>query len=138
MAQYLAAVGVALERIEHSEKLRARQSAEILAAALQPREGTKQVSGIGPNDDIQPVRERLQTEANNLMLVGHLPYLSRLVATLLGLERDQTVVEFRMGGAVRLDRNESGQWTLHWQLFRTCFRPWQQSAKPPKWLRTHD
>lgn len=116
MAQYLAAAGVAPDRIEHSEKLRAHQTAEILAAALHPREGTKQVSGIGPNDDIQPVRERLQTEANNLMLVGHLPYLSRLVATLLGLEGDRTVVEFRMGGIVRLDRNESGQWALHWAV----------------------
>ena len=116
MAQYLASVGVTLDRIEHSEKLRARQTAEILAAALRPREGMRQVSGVAPNDDIQPVRERLQTEANNLMLVGHLPYLSRLVATLLGLERDRTVVEFRMGGVVRLDRNESGQWTLHWAV----------------------
>jgi phosphohistidine phosphatase len=116
MAQYLASVGVALDRIEHSEKLRARQTAEILAAALHPREGTKQVSGIGPNEDIQPVRERLQMEANDLMLVGHLPYLSRLVATLLGLERDQPVVEFRMGGVVRLSRNQSGQWTLQWAV----------------------
>jgi len=48
LAHHLAAVGVAVERIEHSEKLRARQTAEILAAALHPREGTKQVSGIGP------------------------------------------------------------------------------------------
>jgi hypothetical protein len=62
------------------------------------------------------VRERLQTEANDLMLVGHLPYLSRLVATLLGIERDRTLVEFRMGGVVRLGRNESGQWTLLWAL----------------------
>ena len=116
MAEYPAAVGVAPERIEHSEKLRARQTAEILAAALHPRAGATQLSGITPNDDIQPVRERLQVEANNLVLVGHLPYLSRLVATLLGLERDRTVVDFRMGGVVRLDRNESGQWTLQWAV----------------------
>ena len=49
MAQYLASVGVEVGRIEHSEKLRARQTAEILSAALLPREGTKQVSRIGPN-----------------------------------------------------------------------------------------
>jgi phosphohistidine phosphatase len=116
MAQYLASVGVALERIERSEKLRARQTAEILAAALQPREGMKQVSGLGPNEDIQLVRERLQTEANNLMLVGHLTYLSRLVATLLGLERDRTIVEFRTGGVVRLNRNQSGDWALQWAV----------------------
>jgi phosphohistidine phosphatase len=116
MAQYLASVGVALDRIEHSEKLRARQTAEILAAALHPRAGTTQVTGIAPNDDVQSVRERLQTEADDLMLVGHLPHLSRLVATLLGVERDRTVVEFRMGGVVRLGRNEGGHWILHWAV----------------------
>jgi phosphohistidine phosphatase len=116
MAQYLASVRVEVERIEHSEKLRARQTAEILAAALRPREGTKQVSGIAPNDDVRSVRERLQMEANDLMLVGHLPYLSRLVAALLGVERDRTVVEFRMGGVVRLSRIQSGQWTLQWAV----------------------
>jgi phosphohistidine phosphatase len=116
MAQYLASVGVEVGRIEHSEKLRARQTAEILAAALHPRAGTTQVCGIAPNDDVQSVRERLQTEANDLMLVGHLPYLGRLVATLLGLGRDRTVVEFRMGGVVRLGRNQSGQWTLQWAV----------------------
>ena len=116
MAQYLASVGVEVERIEHSEKLRARQTAEILTAALHPRTGTKQVSGIGPNDDMQPMRERLQMEANSLMLVGHLPSLSRLVAALLGVERDRTVVEFRMGGVVRLSRNQSGQWALQWAV----------------------
>ena len=54
MAECLASLGVALDRIEHSEKLRARQTAEILAARLQPQDGTKQVSAMGPNDDVRP------------------------------------------------------------------------------------
>jgi phosphohistidine phosphatase len=60
------------------------------------------------------MRDRLQREANNLMLVGHLPYLSRLVAMLLGVRKDRIVVEFRMSGVVRLDRNKSGEWAVHW------------------------
>src|SRR5258707_13943162 len=49
MAEWLASLGVALDRIEHSDKLRARQTAEILAARLQPQDGTKQVSaGLRP------------------------------------------------------------------------------------------
>jgi phosphohistidine phosphatase len=116
MAKYLSLLGFALDRIEHSDKLRARQTAEILAARLQPREGTKQVTGIGPNDHVEPMRERLQTESKNLMLVGHLPYLSRLVAMLLGVRKDGIVVEFRMGGVVRLDRKENGEWVVCWAV----------------------
>ncbi len=116
MAECLASLGVALDRIEHSEKLRARQTAEILAARLQPQDGTKQVSAMGPNDDVRPMLDQLQTETKNVMVIGHLPYLSRLVAALLGIEKDQTIVEFRMGGVVRFGRNESGRWSLLWAV----------------------
>ena len=75
-----------------------------------------QVAGIAPNDDVAAMRERFQAETRNIMLVGHLPYLSRLVAALLGIEKDRTVVEFQMGGVVRLDRNEQGQWALRWMI----------------------
>ncbi len=62
------------------------------------------------------MRARLLTESKSLMLVGHLPYLSRLVARLLEMEQDRVVVEFRMGGVVRLDRNQGGKWVVHWAI----------------------
>ncbi len=116
MADLLSSLGLVIECIEHSDKLRARQTAEIVAARLRPREGARQVAGLGPNDYVEPMRDRLQTESNNVMLVGHLPYLSRLVAMLLGVRKDHTVLEFRMGGVVRLDRNESGDWVVRWAI----------------------
>ena len=70
MAILLSSLGLALDRIEHSEKLRARQTAEIMAERLRPHQGTKQVGGLGPNDYVEPMRDRLQTESSNLMLVG--------------------------------------------------------------------
>ncbi len=116
VAQFLSALRLTVDRIEHSDKLRARQTAEIFAAGLRPTEGTKQVAGIAPNDDVEPMRARLEKESNNLMLVGHLPYLSRLVARLLGLTADRTVVQFQMGGIVRMAREETGHWVVHWAL----------------------
>jgi phosphohistidine phosphatase len=116
MANYLSSLGLTLDRIEHSDRLRARQTAEILAGRLRPPEGTKQVAGTGPNDQVEPMRERLQAEVDNLMLVGHLPYLARLAAMLLGMRKDRIVVEFRMGGVVRLDRNETGDWAVRWAV----------------------
>src|SRR6266704_2662142 len=51
MADCLSLLGLSLDRIEHSEKLRARQTAEILVARLSPREGAIQIAGLAPNDD---------------------------------------------------------------------------------------
>jgi len=50
------------------------------------------------------------------MLVGHLPHVSRLVSRLFGLERDQRLVRFQMGGSVGLDRDATGRWVLCWIL----------------------
>ena len=105
-----------IDRIEHSDKLRARQTAEILAARLQPLKGTQQLTGLAPNDDVTSVSIRLQQESKNMILVGHLPHLSRLVSRLLGLDSNRAVVRFQMGGVVRLDRDETGQWTVRWVL----------------------
>ncbi len=112
LAEFLLPRGLSLHRIEHSEKLRARQTAEILAARLRPAEGMKQMAGMAPNDDVEPMRARLEKESKNVMLVGHLPYLSRL----LGLEADRTVVQFHMGGVVRLDREVGGHWVVRWVM----------------------
>jgi phosphohistidine phosphatase len=116
LGAHLAALRLALDRIEHSDKRRAQQTAEILAAKLRPANGTVQVSGLAPNDDVEPTRIRLNEGTGKVMLVGHLPHLSRLVSRLLGLERDQTLVRFQMGGVVKLERDDAGRWVLCWIL----------------------
>src|SRR5215470_13002656 len=47
---HLVKCGVTLDRIEHSDKLRSRQTAEILATKLPPAHGTAQVPSLAPND----------------------------------------------------------------------------------------
>ncbi len=123
MAEFLSTLQLPLDRIEHSGKLRAKETAEILAARLRPTEGTREISGIAPNDDIEPIRARLEKESKPLMVVGHLPHLSRLAARLLGLPADRTVVEFRMGGVVRMERDDAGRWVIVWAVFPELLEP---------------
>lgn len=52
----------------------------------------------------------------NVMLVGHLPYLSRLASRLLSVEADHAIMHFQMGGVVRLDRDDAGDWQICWML----------------------
>lgn len=116
IGEHLAKCGVALDRIEHSDKLRARQTAEILAAKLHPAHGTVRVSSLAPNDDVEPARMRLNQETGTVMLVGHLPHLSRLVSRLLALQADHMLVRFQMGGVVKLERDVAGRWVLCWMF----------------------
>jgi phosphohistidine phosphatase len=133
MADFLSKLQPSLDRIEHSGKLRAKETAEILAAQLRPTEGTREIPGIAPNDDVEPMRARLQKESKNIMLVGHLPYLSRLAARLLGLGADRTVVEFQMGRWCEWSgmTPAAGLWGGWWFQNCWCVHIWSGTTHKP-------
>ena len=102
-------LGVRPTRIFHSDKARARQTAEIWAELVgAPAE---EADGLAPNDD--PVRwaTRLDTEAEDVMLVGHLPHVERLLGLLATGTPDQTLVGFPAGALVVVERDGSG-WSV--------------------------
>lgn len=101
--------------IYHSGKLRARQTAEIIAAALK-LPGPEQNDGLKPMDDPVIWQNRLVESSQDQILVGHLPYMSRLVSLLLCGDPERGVVWFRMGGIVALQRGEDGIWMLRWMV----------------------
>ena len=117
MGRFLASRGIRPDRIEHSGKLRARQTAEILAGHVEPPESTREVADIAPMDDVGSTAERLDGLSEDVMIVGHLPHLARLAARLVvGDGGDLLVVRFQMGGVVCLERDESEQWAVKWAL----------------------
>jgi len=116
IARYIAKAGVSVDKILHSGKLRAAQTAEIMAEALSPRGGVEQADGLDPLADPQIWADRLRTLKEDLMLVGHLPHLSRLASLLLTGRTDLEPIKFRMAGVVCLERDESGKWSLLWAI----------------------
>jgi len=102
--------------IKHSGKIRTRQTAEIMAYFLKPPGGVQEASGLDPLDDVALAAEGLPG-AENIMLVGHLPFMERLVSYLITGSTDRIVVKFQNGGIVRLDRApETGIWFIKWTL----------------------
>jgi phosphohistidine phosphatase len=94
-----------LAAIHHSGKLRAQQTAEILAEHLQPARGAVQADGLAPMDDPAIARQAVEQASGSMMVVGHLPHLSRLASLLLVGDPAREVVAFRMGGIVCLGRD---------------------------------
>lgn len=115
VARAAARLGLGVATIAHSGKLRAKQTAEILAAELKPAGGVLERPGLTPNDDPGGAA-RLAAEASEpTMIVGHLPHLSRLASLLLVGDPDREVVAFRMGAVVGLSR-DAGKWKLRFVL----------------------
>ncbi len=105
-----------VRHVYHSGKPRARQTAEILTQRLASRAKVEAARGLGPKDDPDAWIERLRGASDDVILVGHLPHLSRLAARLLADSDDNEVVRFQKGGVVCLGRDEAGTWSLHWAV----------------------
>lgn len=107
---------VQVDHIYHSGKLRARQTAEIIAEQLKPSGGVSESGILAPNDDPTVWADRLTGEQANLMLVGHLPYMARLAALLIVGDTEAEVVSFPAGGVACLKRGEQDRWALIWTV----------------------
>jgi phosphohistidine phosphatase len=115
VARAAAAAGVRPASILHSGKTRARQTAEIFAGQVRPAHGVHAVEGLDPRDEPQRIRERVEQAHGPVMLVGHLPHLSRLAALLLAGSPEREIVAFRNAGVVCLERQE-GRFAVRWVL----------------------
>jgi len=106
--------GVTVSFIVHSGKKRALQTAEIMAAYLKPHLGIRPTSGLDPNDDVEPWVKKLESAADT-MLVGHLPFLEKLVSRLIIGKPEPVVFKLQNGGILCLAMH-SGAWVIRWAL----------------------
>lgn len=100
MGAFLAGIGFEVDAILTSPKVRARETAEIVAAALHQRVTTDDRLADGPAVDVATVRSIVADlpDARRIMLVGHDPEFSDLVETLTG-----AAAPLRKGALARLD-----------------------------------
>ena len=107
---------IKVEQIVHSGKLRAKQTAEVLAEYLNPPNGVMTDTSLEPLADPKPWKKRLGETTEDIMLVGHLPHLSRLASYLLAGNETREVIAFSMGGIVCLERDQQRRWTIQWMI----------------------
>ncbi|HET6685824.1 MAG TPA: phosphohistidine phosphatase SixA [Jiangellaceae bacterium] len=95
--------GVRIDTCVHSGKLRAEQTAQVLADAVAGGR-VESRDGLAPNDPIGPVVQwlRERTGDQSTALVGHLPFLDRLASSLVAGDEEGQVISFQMGGLVKL------------------------------------
>ncbi len=108
--------GIQVAKIVHSGKLRALQTAEIFAEAFDISDKMTARKGLNPLDDVVVFAETVNSE-DELMAVGHLPFMEKLTAYLVAGDEEKTVFKFQNGGIVCLDKgSDSRTWYIKWAL----------------------
>jgi phosphohistidine phosphatase len=114
VAEFLRRAGIRAPRVLHSGKRRAEQTAAVLGGALGAG-GGEAVSGIAPRDDVHAFAATLGGRDDTLV-VGHLPFMARLVAVLVCGDAERPVVGYQPGTVVCLQAAAGELWSIRWML----------------------
>jgi phosphohistidine phosphatase len=114
----LARLGVSCDVVLTSPLVRARQTAEIVAAGLSPRPTLVSADSLAPDGSFAAVIADLEKHAKKtrIALVGHEPSVGELAARLIG---SRHAIEFKKGAVCRIDLETvppSGPGDLRWLL----------------------
>ena len=100
--------------IWHSGKLRARQTAEALWRTCNPLALFAAVHGMQPADPPAWIRDAVAGDPRDIMLVGHMPHLGRLLDLMIGVP-ETSARAFPAHGIVALAPQQELRWVEVWE-----------------------
>jgi phosphohistidine phosphatase len=121
VGEHLARMDISFDRVFHSGKRRAQQTAEIFADRLNIDEKVEAHTGLDPLDAVEPIAEWLSKQAQDglktVAIVGHLPFLDKLASLLVTGSKSAEVIAFQHAGVVNLTPKAQGHgYTVRWVL----------------------
>ncbi len=123
IAKGMRRLGLSFDALLTSPLARARQTADLVAAALDAEALVEEISGLSPESTVEHLLFGLTRyqDRGDLLLVGHEPLLSITIAHLLGGKsaRNALNIEFKKGGLCRIEIDAlppPGPGKLHWLL----------------------
>lgn len=102
--------GLEVFEIVHSEKLRARETAEILSRCAAPAARVREITGLDPQADPLVAGAEIEARDKPLALVGHMPHLGRLASLLLTGDPDRKPRALSAAGLLHLTKD--GRWKI--------------------------
>lgn len=117
-ARALARLGVSIDVVLTSPLVRTRQTAEIVAAAFDPRPAVVNIEALAPGGTQASVLTELEKHVRRgrIAIVGHEPGIGELAGRLAGMRH---ALEFKKGAVCRIDVDTlppRGAGKLRWLL----------------------
>jgi phosphohistidine phosphatase len=116
VAAFIKPLNVNVDFLWHSGKTRAAQTAEALAQVVEVKTQITAREGLAPNGDVATLKDELVSSGHDVMIVGHLPFLSKMAALLLAGNESAGTVAFQQGGMIYLEQSAEGQWHINWMV----------------------
>ena len=117
VARFMGESGLHIDQMFYSPKKRATQTAMIFAKYLQADQVTECEPLLDEQNDVEPLMDIIPMWSQDTMLVGHLPFMYKLISALvLGKPEYYPIVNYPPGTIVCLDRYNNERWIICWLL----------------------
>jgi phosphohistidine phosphatase len=116
LAGFLKQAGIRVDRVIHSGKLRAMQTAEQLSKAIAPGVEPEVNGRIHPNDDPKMFNLWSDGGDKDTLVVGHQPFMAKLVAHLIVEDEARLITAYLPGSIVCLEPMDDTRWQINWMI----------------------
>lgn len=116
LAEFLAPRIPIVSTIFHSGKLRAQQTAELLAEKITNKNGVHKLPGIEPTDPVAPMAYEIESWDEDTIVAGHLPFMAKLVSKLTTGDENMPTVAYEPGSMVCLEKVAEKKWLILWMV----------------------
>lgn len=114
LGHFLAKKKIEIAHLFHSGKHRAEQTAAILASSLPFAKEIEYHQGLEPLDDVNSIADEINQYQLDIMFVGHMPFMGKLISKLVLLNENSSVVAFVPGTVACLEKTNEGKWFINW------------------------
>jgi len=116
MGEFLSFMGTEVDTVIHSRKKRALQTAQAITESIRPKKEIRAEDGLAPNDDPAAWVTRINAMNEDTAIVGHLPFLDRLLGLLVLGDADRRIIDYKPVGTVCLTPAGNGRWLVEWAI----------------------
>jgi len=113
IGNFIQKLNLKVSKIYHSGKKRAYQTAEILKEYLKLENSVEKIDGIAPMDEPELIFEKIKNFNEDIIVVGHLPNLSKISSLLISGDKSKEIISFKMGSILCLEKKEDF-WVVNW------------------------
>lgn len=110
ISRYLKAQKIHFSVIYHSELLRSKETASMIAQALELNDSLQLNTALSADENIQQLIKAVELIPDNALLVGHLPNIALLSNYLLNYDINVPSVAFSTGTLACLESQDGHVW----------------------------
>ncbi|MFC1566639.1 phosphohistidine phosphatase SixA [bacterium] len=115
IAKHLQKIAYKSDNIWHSTKLRAKQTASIIAEHIDSTDKLVQKPNLAPLDDPRDIITEIENIDENVIVVSHLPFIQKMLSYLFINTDLLSIFDFKSSSVICLEKHES-EWVIEWAL----------------------